>query len=328
MRIRRALRLAIEAGYSVLFNGGSAVSAVEAAARRLEDYDLFNAGKGSAISILGHPLLDATICDGSKQRGASVALVSAVRNPINLARRILEHGSIPMVASLTAQKYAELFKIKQIDPISLNIDHRVHEYHKWRATSSVLDCMECANSASDAKNADATRKDRSEGGQISPAAVFPDGGVGAVAVDKYGKVAAASSSGGSVGRLAGQITESGCIGASTWADNLFAVSGISSNSQCIYQQTAHTIALRARYRKEHIRSATASTLADLLMSTGAEGAFVAIDNKGAFAVVYSADNMVRGYCSSATNHEPHVAIYADEPLPACNDIHIEQPDHV
>ncbi|KAI8322444.1 N-terminal nucleophile aminohydrolase [Martensiomyces pterosporus] len=362
-RIRRELRQAVESGYSALLNGGSAVGAVEAAVRRLEDIELSSAGRGAAVSALGHPLLDASICDGNKQQGAAVTLVSSVPNPISLARRILDHGSVSMVSSQTAQKYAELFKIKQVDPRLLTAEHRLQEYNRWRAASSVLDDVrtpdcgldgpkDVANvsaSASTAANVLGTIRTRvvatgnrdgrddkrttstrplssgcgdcGDSGQISPANMYPNGGVGAVAVDQYGRVAAASSSGGSVGRLAGQISEAGCIGASTWADSVFAVSGLSSQDQCVGQQTAHTIALRARYRKEHLKVAAVGTLTDLLICTGADGAFIAIDNKGRFAITYSADNMLRGYCSNTTNHEPAIAIRSNEKVSSC-DIHI------
>ncbi|KAJ1936601.1 hypothetical protein EC988_008149, partial [Linderina pennispora] len=122
--VRRSLKKSLETGYSILLNGGTAVHAVEAVVRTLENNKLFSAGRGAPISSTGHPLLDATICDGHKQRAASAACASTIPNPIVLARKILESGKMTTACSKTADILAEEFEMPQIDPAQLITEHR------------------------------------------------------------------------------------------------------------------------------------------------------------------------------------------------------------
>ncbi|ORX67832.1 N-terminal nucleophile aminohydrolase [Linderina pennispora] len=269
--VRRSLKKSLETGYSILLNGGTAVHAVEAAVRTLENNKLFSAGRGAPISSTGHPLLDATICDGRKQRAASAACASTIPNP-NRARRA-----------------------------QLITEHRVGEYKAWQA-----------NRLGTPKYSPARVPVQAAGrrGNSSALGWWRAGKSRHLPELRRGKVAAASSSGGAIGRREGQISECGCIGASAWADSQVAISGVSTHDLCICQQTAHTIALRARYRQRTLESAAV-----------AEGAFVAIDNMGKFSMVFSADSMVRGFCSVTSNHEPVVAIGAGERI-SSSDIHL------
>ncbi|KAJ1946828.1 hypothetical protein FBU59_001948 [Linderina macrospora] len=318
--IRRSLKKSLEAGYRILLNGGTAVHAVEAAVRTLEDNKLFSAGRGAPISSTGHPILDATICDGRKQRAASAACVSTIPNPIALARKILDSGKMTTACSKTADILAEEFEMPQIDPAQLITEHRVNEHQSWQVNklgaSKYLPARVPVQAAG--RRRDVTTL---AGGKQNNQDIYPSCGVGAVAIDSRGKVAAASSSGGVIGRKGGQIGECGCIGASAWADSQVAISGVSTHDLCICQQTAHTIALRARYRQRTLESAAVSALTDLMISTGADGAFVTIDSMGKFAMVFSADSMIRGFCSVKSNHEPVVAIGAGERI-SSGDIHL------
>ncbi len=250
--IRAALNQALEAGSAVLARGGGALDAAEAAVRVLEDDPHFNAGRGSVFSYQGTIEMDASIMDGSNRNAGAVTGVTATRNPIGLARRVMEHSPHVFLSREGADQYSREQGLPQEPPEYFQTEERRRQLEELRSRPA-------------AEHFDVHLK---------------YGTVGAVATDREGHVAAATSTGGLTGKRWGRIGDSPIIGAGTYADDRgCAVSATGAGEYFIRVGVAHEICaqIRARFQAA-IREARAAA------PTAAEGNPSAVVNGSAFAL--------------------------------------------
>jgi beta-aspartyl-peptidase (threonine type) len=214
-------RAALELGWQVLCQGGSALAAVEAAVRALEDAPIFDAGIGSVLNRDGEVELDAAMMDGASLRSGAVAAVRRVKNPITLARRVMESQVILLVGH-GAERFAEAAGVPFCDPAELIVER---ERRRWEQLHQQGDYQ-----SQDAFGARQDDKEtgRQGDGETSPLPVslspglplkHPSDTVGAVALDRHGNLAAGTSTGGTANKLPGRVGDSPLIGAGLYADN-------------------------------------------------------------------------------------------------------------
>jgi L-asparaginase / beta-aspartyl-peptidase len=265
---RDALLLVLHRSFSILAKNGSALDAVTAAVTALEDCPLFNAGRGSVLNAAGEVEMDASVMDGATLRAGAVAAVQRIRNPVLAARAVME--KTPHV--LLAGKNAERFAKKQA------LLFASAKY--FRTPERVAALKRNLNSH--------------------------HGTVGAVALDRRGNLAAATSTGGYTGKMPGRVGDSPVIGAGTWADELCAVSGTGLGEAFIRAAVAHDIAARMRYLREPLARAAAAALRSVA-KLGGDGGLIAVSHKGTVVMPFNSGGMYR----AAIGRDGHatVAIY-------------------
>ncbi|HEX7118167.1 MAG TPA: isoaspartyl peptidase/L-asparaginase, partial [Longimicrobiales bacterium] len=235
---RAKLEEALRAGYAVLEDGGTSLDAVVAAITVMEDSPLFNAGKGAVFTNAGTNELDAAIMDGATLRAGAVAGVKTVKNPILLARAVMERSPHVMLAGAGAEAFAAEQGLELVDPEYFFTQHR------WDALQRI--------------KAEEAGKPVSE--PQGPQAFFPDdrkfGTVGAVALDRHGNLAAGTSTGGMTNKRWGRIGDSPIIGAGTYANNAScAVSATGHGEYFIRNVVAHDICARVEYGGQTLEEA-------------------------------------------------------------------------
>jgi beta-aspartyl-peptidase (threonine type) len=279
-RHRAGLEAALEAGASILAEGGSALDAVEAAARSLEDNPLFNAGHGAVLTFDGTTELDAAIMDGRDRDAGAVTGVSATRNPISLARAVMEHSPHVFLGGKGADQFAREIGIEQAGRDYFDLPQRRRQLEELKA-----------------KGADWFDVD------------MKFGTIGAVARDVNGHVAAATSTGGITGKRWGRIGDSPLIGSGTWADDRScAVSATGSGEYFIRAAVAHEIAARMRYLGESGQAAADAVIADV-GALGGNGGVILVTPAGEPVFSFNSEGMYRGI---ANPDGRTVAIYGDE----------------
>jgi len=277
-RAREGLRAALEAGASILEGGGSALDAVEASVRILEDDPCFNAGRGSVLTSEGCVELDAAIMDGRDRHAGAVAGLRTTRAPISLARRLMEQGPHVFLSGRGADEFAREAGIEQVD-------------NGWFVTAERQRQLDeiLAHGGFDAE--------------------VKYGTVGAVAFDQHGHVAAATSTGGLTAKRWGRIGDSPLIGCGTYADDRSAaVSATGSGEYFIRAVAAHQLAERVRLGGETLQSALDGVLADI-GELGGTGGLIAVSSTGEAACGFTTRAMYRGIAGPDSQK---VAIYADE----------------
>ena len=275
---KAGLDAALQAGSVILAGGGSAVEAVEAAARALEENPCFNAGRGSVLTEQGEVELDAAIMDGRDRRAGAVSGIKTTRAPITLARRLMERGPHVFLAGTAADRFAASAGIEQVTNDFFILPERRRQLEEALAA----------------------------GDQADP---IKYGTIGAVAVDVNGNVAAATSTGGITAKRWGRVGDSPLIGAGTYADNrAAAVSATGSGEYFIRAVAAHELAARVRIGGETLQQALDGVLEDI-QALGGKGGLIAVGPNGDVAWGFSTPAMYRG---RADQHGRHVAIYADE----------------
>ncbi|KAJ1646276.1 hypothetical protein J3B02_002237 [Coemansia erecta] len=312
-QLRNGLFNATKAGYKVLSSGGSALDAVEAAVRSLEDNPLFNAGKGAVFNIDGANQLEASIMNGQDGSAGAATLLTTVKNPVTLARKVMESNRHVFMCGPGAEFYAKNQGLDIVDTSYFWTKHRweQHERGFFNANKVELLVGECYESSHSQKPG------KSDSGDYSH---FPMGTVGAVAIDAWGNLAAATSTGGMSNKWNGRIGDTPIIGAGTWADGSIAVSGTGTGEYFIRQGTSRYIASRVNLLKEKARIASAMAIAEM-KKMGGDGGVICIDSSGRFSMTFCSEGMYRGYCSEKSNHIPVVAIFKDEKI-ASGDNHI------
>jgi isoaspartyl peptidase/L-asparaginase-like protein (Ntn-hydrolase superfamily) len=256
-RHRAGLRRALHAGWTILEAGGTSLDAVTAAVVALEDDALFNAGRGAVRNAEAKHELDAAIMDGATLRAGAVAAVSRIRNPVLAARAVLERSPHVMLAGRGAEQFAARQKIPLVRP----------GYFRTAARRA------------------SRRKDREH----------RHGTVGAVALDREGNLAAATSTGGFPGKLPGRVGDSPIVGAGTWADNATcAVSGTGDGEIFMRTVLAYDVAARMRYGGASLRRAAAAALAGVAR-LGGSGGLVAVDRRGNLAMPFNSPGMFRAW---------------------------------
>lgn len=275
---RSALQESLSAGYEVLSKGGDSVSAVEAAIRVMEDSPLFNAGKGASFNRDGINQLDASIMDGRTSNAGAVGVVQRVRNPITLARRIMENSPHVMMAGAGALEFAKSQGLEIVAP------HYFYTERKWDSLQRRL--------KQGTKYGTRPEKTTSVDNQTDYAAF---GTVGAVAMDKNGDLAAGTSTGGREGKMHGRIGDSPIIGAGTYANNAtLAVSSTGLGEYVIRIVATKTMSDLMEYKGLPVEEA-ARIVIQKMADMGGSISVVAVDKDGNVAMPYSGNGMFRGY---------------------------------
>jgi len=282
---RASLQAALAAGTEVLEDGGTSLDAVEATLRILEDDPLFNAGRGAVFDAEGRNQLDASIMDGKTLNAGAVAGVSSTKHPVTLARSVMENSRHVLLSGEGADQFAREQGIEQVDPSYFRTDHRWKQIEEWR-------------------------KDNLSALALDPTHRF--GTVGAVALDKDGNLAAATSTGGLTGKRWGRIGDSPIIGAGTYAANgKCAVSGTGTGEYFIRESAGRQVCDRIAWNGQTIAQAADDTIQSI-GALGGDGGLIAMDAMGRIAFAMNTEGMYRGAASS--EHPAEEAIYADETL--------------
>jgi beta-aspartyl-peptidase (threonine type) len=289
---RATLERALRAGHDVLLAGGSSTDAVVAAVALMEDSPLFNAGKGSVFTIDGRNELDAAVMEGRTRRAGAVAALSHIKNPIALARAVMDRTPHVMLIGTGAEAFAESIGMPLVDPEYFRTPER------WEQLQRVKEAL---------------AKDPSFSLHSDAPGLFDEkfGTVGAVAVDAHGDLAAATSTGGMTAKRWGRVGDSPIIGAGTWADNgSVAVSGTGHGEHFIRNAVAHEIAALVRYRGLSVTEAAKEVVLRQLVERRAEGGVIAMDRKGRIAMPFNSKGMYRG--AIRPDGKLEVAIFRDE----------------
>ncbi|AXE37051.1 isoaspartyl peptidase/L-asparaginase family protein [Chromobacterium phragmitis] len=283
---RAGLERALEAGYAILRAGGSALDAVCASVCALEDDPLFNAGRGSVYNLDGKQEMEAAVMDGSRQDAGSVTGLSRVRNPVLLARAVMEATPHVTLGYAAAEDFAARIGAAMQAPEYFHTDKR------WQAL--LLEKERLANGGAD----DDIPEDRKHGT------------VGAAALDAQGRLAAATSTGGRTAKWPGRIGDTPVIGAGTWADAHCAVSGTGHGEYFVRAAAGHEISARVRYLDETLETACDAVVHGQLMRMGGTGGVAAVDRLGRVALPFNCEGMYRA--SIDGEGRKRVAIYRDE----------------
>jgi L-asparaginase / beta-aspartyl-peptidase len=280
------LRRALDAGRIVLADGGSALDAVSAAVMALEDEPLFNAGRGAVYTSAGKQEMDAAVMDGRDRSAGAVAGICGPRNPVLAARAVMEHSGHVILIGESALQFCRRQGLVFEEPSYFYTDQR------WSALQETLAIRE-----SGADDQDESRK---------------HGTVGAVACDKHGNLAAATSTGGMTAKSPGRVGDSPVIGAGTWADNeTCAISATGHGEIFIRYAAAHEIASRMRYAGQSLEEASRAVVIDMLGPAGGSGGVIAVDQAGNVSLPFNCSGMYRGVVRG--DGRLLTAIY-DEPL--------------
>jgi L-asparaginase / beta-aspartyl-peptidase len=261
---RDGLTTALQTGYRLLRDGRPSLDAVEAAVRVLEDNPNFNAGKGAVFNTDAEHELDASIMNGADLRSGAVAGVHNTKNPISLARMVMERSPHVMMAGVGADTFA----------LQNGVPYTTQDYfftqRRWDALL-------------DAKNPDATAE---EGGST----------VGAVAVDRSREVAAATSTGGLTNKLVGRVGDSPIIGAGTYANSqTVAVSCTGTGEVFIRGVAAYDISAIMEYTRAPVDRAAAKVVNEKIPALGATGGVIALDPRGTLATPHSTPGLINAY---------------------------------
>jgi len=277
------LQLAIDAGYETLATGGSALDAVTAAVILLENNPLFNAGKGSVFTAKGHHEMDASIMEGKHLKAGAVSLISGIKNPILLARDVMEKSEHVFLAGEGALEFAKsMGYILEEDSYFYN----QFRYDQWQ----------------EIKDSDHFQLDHS----VLKESKF--GTVGAVACDMSGNVAAATSTGGMTNKKWGRIGDSPIIGAGNYANNTTcAVSCTGSGEYFIRGVVAYDVSCLMEYKGMSLEDAANEVIHHRILNLGGDGGLIAVDALGNIAMPFNTEGMYRGYRKS--RGEKDVLIY-------------------
>lgn len=278
------LNEALEAGYAVLEEGGSALDAVVAAITLMEDSPLFNAGKGAVFTREGKNELDASIMDGATLNAGAVAGVTNVKNPILLARAVMENSEHVMFAREGAEEFAEQQELETVAPFYFYTEHR------WKAYEEAL-----AKEKADQETA------------LPHDAKY--GTIGAVALDAEGNLAAGTSTGGMTLKRFGRVGDSPIIGAGTFADNRScAVSSTGHGEYFMRLTIARDICAQVEYAGKSVDDAADDVIHNRLQDLGGDGGVIVLGADGDYAMTFNSEGMFRGV---KTPDVQEVAIYRD-----------------
>lgn len=288
---KKALKDALDAGYTILWQGGSAMEAVKAAVVSLEDCPLFNAGKGAVFTKKGINELDASIMDGSNLDAGAVAGVRNVKNPVILAEEVMKHSGHVFLSG----KGANDFAIKQglkLEPDEYFFSQ--YRYDQWR----------------EIRDSDSYQLDHKSDRLVSMMKEKKFGTVGAVACDAAGNLAAATSTGGMTNKNYGRIGDSPLIGIGTYANNkTCAISCTGHGEIFIKAVAAYDVSCLMEYKGYSLQQACEEVVLKKLVALDGDGGLIGVDAKGNCALVFNSAGMYRGYKNS--EGESRVQIYGD-----------------
>ncbi|WP_331488473.1 isoaspartyl peptidase/L-asparaginase [Luteimonas rhizosphaericola] len=289
---RAALAEALRAGHAALAGGKPALEAVTAAITVLEDAPQFNAGRGAVFTHDGRNELDTSIMDGASGRAGAAAGLQRVRNPILLARAIMDRSRHVMMVGEGAERFAQEAGVALVEPSYFRTEKR------WQQLQRALQ--------DDSKPHAAL-----PGPELPGKAYF--GTVGALALDAQGRLAAGTSTGGMTNKRYGRVGDAPIIGAGTWADDRCAVSGTGWGEFYIRAAAAHEICARVRLSGDPLARAADAVINRDIPAAGGDGGAIALGADGTVAFPFNTPGMYRGWIGE--DGEPHVAIWPDEALP-------------
>ena len=278
LKIEKKVSKTLLLAYEIIKNGGSSLDAVEFAVSEFEDSPIFNAGRGSVYTFDEIQEMDASIMFGLDRSAGAVASVKTIKNPISLARKVLEETEHVLLVSDGAESFAKDVGEQIVDPSYFHSD----------------------------KNLKRLRKSKSK---ITENHLIQDkiGTVGAVALDKEGNIAAATSTGGMTNKMPGRVGDTPIIGSGTWAQN--EVCGVSSTGHgefFIKFQVAKEVCTRIEYLNQSLEESSTNIIEEL-KKIGASGGLIAIDKNANISTPFNTDGMIRG--SITNKSELNVAIY-------------------
>jgi L-asparaginase / beta-aspartyl-peptidase len=272
---RADLARALRAGWRILRESGRALDAVQAAVRVMEDSPHFNAGYGAALNIAGEHELDASIMDGAALAAGAVAGARRIRNPIDGARAVMDSGEQVMLLGPAADRFAETRGLAMVAP----------SYFTTSRREQALQAMKAHRRSGTYKAASEAEK---------------HGTVGAVALDRDGHLAAATSTGGYNNKPEGRVGDSPIIGAGTYArDDVCAVSGTGQGELFIRRVVGHEVASRIAYLGESLEKAAAKVILEDLAPYGTGAGLIGVDALGNIAAPYNTEGMFRGWVTTA-----------------------------
>src|SRR5436190_2538387 len=272
--VRADLGRALRAGHEALAAGRPALDAVTAAIVVLEDSPRFNAGKGAVFSAEGKNELDASIMDGATLKAGAIAGVRRIKNPILLARAVMERSPHVMLVGDGAEAFAKTVGIELVSPDYFRTEFRWEQLQKAKVRE-----------------------------KSAPRAELPRdlrlGTVGAVALDREGRLAAGTSTGGMTNKRWGRVGDSPIIGAGTYANAQCAVSATGWGEFYIRAAAAHDICARVAYRGDDIQKAADAVVMEAIPALGGDGGVIALDRDGHVAFSFNTEGMYRGTIDAA-----------------------------
>jgi len=323
---RGGLENALEIGWEILNKGGSSLDAVEAATCSLEDFHLFNAGRGSVFTHEGKNEMDASIMDGKTLNAGAVAFVKNVKNSIKLARLVMDKTEHILLAGDGANQFAAQMAVEMADDEYFFTEHRWQQFlkasekgivqldHSISEPPAIVSGL-TQPSKSISTNDDSFRDDSydlevsGKGGTTkqhkrtqNPKSKIQNpkslGTVGAVACDRFGNLAAATSTGGMTNKKFGRIGDTALIGSGNYADNAAcAVSCTGHGEFFMIGVTAYDVAARMKYKGLALEKA-ASEAIEYLTKIGGEGGLIAVDSLGNVALPFNSEGMYRGFVTA------------------------------
>lgn len=281
---RAALMRALQAGYAALEDGANSLEGVCQAIVVLEDDEHFNAGHGAVFNHEGKNELDASIMDGATLRAGAIANVHHVRNPILLARAVMEKSEHVMLIDAGAEQFAESIGM------ALSDANYFYTEDRWQQLQKAL------------------RLEREH--RVEPGTTPHHGTVGAVALDRFGNLAAGTSTGGMTNKRFGRVGDSPIIGAGTYADTRCAVSATGWGEYYLRATAARDICARVEFRGDGLAQAANEVVLGIIPKLGGDGGVIALDVQGNIATPFNTDGMFRGWIDP--DGRAHVAIYPNE----------------
>ena len=286
---RASMERALRAGHAELTRGGSALDAVVAAVAIMEDDTLFNAGRGAVFTAEGTNSLDASIMDGATLRAGAVAGVMRVKNPITLARAVMEHSPHVMLSGAGAEEFAALQGITLVDPSYFFVDGR------WRSLERVRE------------------RERIERGDTTSALRNEEkfGTVGVVALDRNGNIAAGTSTGGMTNKRWGRIGDAPIVGAGTYANARCGISATGWGEYFIRNVVAYDICARMQYLGVGLADAAHGMIMEQLEAQEPEtGGIVGLDADGNVVATFNSSGMYHGWIDQ--NGTVRTGIYRED----------------
>ena len=288
-KYKTALNDSILAGENILLNSGLAIDAVEASIRSLENNPLFNAGRGSVFSHEGEHEMDASIMNGKDLMAGAVAGVKNVKNPITLAKSVMQHSNHVFMAGQGAEVFAKQLNIEMAPNESFFEQMRYDQLIQAKSNDRIeLDHVD----------------NKFENGEKK------FGTVGAVALDVFGNISAGTSTGGMTNKKHGRVGDTPIIGAGTYANNqTCAVSCTGHGEFFIRSVVAYDISCLIEYKGFSLKEACNLVVKDKLVKIGGEGGLIALDAKGNIELCFNSEGMYRA--SKKSNEDVYLGIYKD-----------------
>lgn len=284
-----ALEAALRAGYAVLEGGGSALDAVQAAVVVMEDDSLFNAGRGAVFTAEGTNELDAAIMDGRTGNAGAVAGVKRIRNPVGLARLVMDESPHVFMTGEGAEFFGRQHGVEEVEPGYFRTERR------WEALQRALTAEQVT----------------SRGAPPGEEPHVSLGTVGAVALDRNRDLAAATSTGGMTAKRFGRVGDVPVVGAGTYADNAScAISGTGHGEFFIRNVVAHDVCARVLYTGASLEAAADAVVMRKLVEQDATGGVIGIDRRGNVTLTFNTPGMYRGHMLAGA--EPVTAIFREE----------------